>query len=205
MSFITDSDRQSIETAVRDAEGRTSGELVTVIAEASDDYYYIPTLWAAIFALLVPSGLFLAKLLPHVDHLLYGQLGGFIVLALVFRWMPLKMRLVPKAVKHERAARLAREQFFERGLHRTEAGSGILIFVSAAEHYVEILADHGINAQVDQAVWQRTVDEFTSHVKAERIAEGFVKAIADCGGALAEHFPVGPDDKNELPDRLVEI
>jgi len=33
--------------------------LVVVVASASDDYYYIPTLWAATVALLVPGAYFL--------------------------------------------------------------------------------------------------------------------------------------------------
>lgn len=205
MAFMTDNDRTRIRDAIGAAEKRTSGELVTVVAGASDDYYYIPTLWAAVLALLVPTGLFLAGLLPGVEALLAGQMGGFIALALLFQWTPLKMRLVPRAVREERAGRLAREMFFECGLHKTRNATAILIFVSVAERYVEILADHGIDEKVDPAIWQTAVAAITHQVKAGRVADGFVKAIADCGGVLAEHFPAGHDDVNELPDRLIEI
>ena len=53
--------------------------------------------------------------------------------------------------QRRRASRLAREQFFEPGLHLTRARTGVLIFVAVAEHYVEIIADEGINALVAPA------------------------------------------------------
>jgi len=205
MSFITDEERRRIEAAIQEAERRTSGELVTVIAKASDDYYYIPTLWAAILALGVPIALHLAAVIQGIDQLLIGQMGGFIVLGLIFRWPALKMWLVPKSVKRERAAALAVGQFVEQGLHRTEAGTGVLIFVSVAERHVEILADFGINEKVPPDTWQVAVDKFTAEVKAGRVANGFLEAIDDCGRVLAEHFPAGTENKNELSNRLIEI
>ena len=39
----------------------------------------------------------------------------------------------------------------------------------------------------------------------DRLADGFVTAVAAVGALLAEHFPVRPDDINELDDHLVEI
>ena len=39
----------------------------------------------------------------------------------------------------------------------------------------------------------------------DRLADGFVTAIAAVGALLAEHFPPRPDDVNELDDHLVEI
>ena len=47
--------------------------------------------------------------------------------------------------------------------------------------------------------------DFVERVQAGRIAEGFLAAIADVAGPLAEYFPRGADDVNELPNRLVEI
>ena len=44
MAFLTDQDRQRIAEAIAAAERRTSGELVTVVAEAADDYRSFPLL-----------------------------------------------------------------------------------------------------------------------------------------------------------------
>jgi putative membrane protein len=36
-------------------------------------------------------------------------------------------------------------------------------------------------------------------------ADGFIAAIEQCGAVLAEHFPPGVLNPDELPNRLVEI
>ena len=42
-------------------------------------------------------------------------------------------------------------------------------------------------------------------LKAGQITEGFVNAIEACGKTLAQHFPPGARNENELPDQLIEI
>ena len=112
---------------------------------------------------------------------------------------------MPAAVKRRRAGRLAREQFFAQGLHLTRARTGVLIFVAVAEHYVEIIADQGIDSQVPPGTWDAAVSDFVAQVRAGRVADGFLAAIAAVGDHLAKHFPRAPDDTDELPNRLIEI
>jgi putative membrane protein len=38
-----------------------------------------------------------------------------------------------------------------------------------------------------------------------RAGDGFVAAIGQCGAVLAEHFPPGVLNRDELPNKLVEI
>src|SRR3546814_13777191 len=83
--------------------------------------------------------------------------------------------------------------------------SDLLIFVSVAEHYVEILADQAINEKVAQEEWDSIVAAFVAAVKQGRVAEGFEQAVDACGALLAQHFPAAPGERNELPDRLIEI
>ena len=51
MSHLDSTEKARITDAIRNAEARTDGELVTVITHSSDDYLYIPTLFAALLAL----------------------------------------------------------------------------------------------------------------------------------------------------------
>ncbi|TGV62285.1 TPM domain-containing protein, partial [Mesorhizobium sp. M00.F.Ca.ET.149.01.1.1] len=85
------------------------------------------------------------------------------------------------------------------------ARTGVLVFVSIAERYAEIVADSGIDAKVGQDVWDGMVGELTRHAGEDRLADGFVRAIESVGAVLAEHFPVTAGDTNELDDHLVEI
>ena len=203
MSFLTDEDRQKIASAIAEAERRTSGELVAVVAQSAGDYRHL-LLWPALAALLLPA--ILLTIAPGMNAwtLYLAQAATFLALALLAH-LPVRMALVPDRMKRRQASRLAREQFFERGLHLTRARTGVLIFVAVAEHYVEIIADQGIDALVPPGTWDKVVADFVERVRAGRIAEGFLAAIEAVGARLAEHFPPAADDRDELSNRLIEI
>lgn len=202
MSLITDRERADISAAIAAVEKNSDAELVTVLAVQSDDYHYIPTLWAALLAMLTPVALTLSNLWLEQSDILFAQFGVFVVAALVFRWPPLLFILIPASVRQWRAGNLARRQFLENNLHHTEGETGVLIFVSEAEHYVEIIADRGIDQYVEPAEWQRIVDNFTAAVKAGDTAAGFIQCIQACGEIMIEHAPA-TSDRNELPDHLI--
>ena len=82
---------------------------------------------------------------------------------------------------------------------------GLLLFVSEAEHYVEIIADRGIDAKVPPGAWDAIVAAFTTQVRAGKVADGFVAAVAACGALLAERLPIAGENPNRLPDVLIEI
>jgi len=205
MKFLNDQDKQRIREAVENAEKQSSGEFVTVIAGQADQYLFIPTLWAAVLSLLTPALLMVVNSSLDYQQIYTIQLSVFFVLTILFRWQTLTLMLIPKAVKLQRAKRLAWEQFFALGLHHTRERNGILFFVSIAEKYVEIIADKGINDRVDSTQWESIVVDFTAAVKKGNIADGFVSSINACGNVLKSHFPRQADDKNELSNLLVEI
>ncbi len=205
MTFLSADDKSRIRQAIEDVERQTAGELVTVIARQSDDYLYIPTLWAALLALAVPGVIGYLPFDTLHAHSYLSQFIVFIVLAILFQWSPLKLRLIPRYVKVQRARRLAHVQFLAQDLHHTSQRTGILVFVSVAEHYVEIIADKGINDAVAAGTWDKIVNQFVNDVKQGQVAGGFITAIQQCGEVLIQHFPVTAEDKNELPNHLVEL
>jgi putative membrane protein len=91
------------------------------------------------------------------------------------------------------------------GLHDTESRTGVLIFASVAERYAEIVADATINSKVTAEVWDHAIATLIAGIKDGRGAEGVVAAIEQCGAVLAEHFPPGALNRDELPNKLVEI
>jgi putative membrane protein len=115
------------------------------------------------------------------------------------------MALVPRSLQEEQARRHAHQLFLDLGLSSTKDHTGVLLFVSVAEHYVEIIADRGIQAHADTKVWDAIVADFTAKVRAGQVAEGFIAAIKACTAVMAEHHPWHPGDVNELPNRLIEI
>jgi putative membrane protein len=200
---FTKADHDAVSAAIREAERRTCGQLVCVLAHSSSAYAHIPILWASVLALITPWPL-IAFTQWSVELIFMAQLAVFIVAGLAFSFMPLRLALVPKAVKRSRAHRAALDQFMLRGITRTKNRSGVLIFVSLAEHYARIIADEGIAAKVGNAEWQAAIDALTAHMRDGRIAAGFTAAIERCSAVLAAHAP--PDGSpNELPDRLYVI
>lgn len=199
MAFTAE-DHATVAAAIAAAEKNTSAQLVCVLAHASSDYAHVPILWASALALLTPWPL-IEFTEWSVQRIFLVQLVVFIVLALLFSWMPLRLALVPLAVRRARAHRAALEQFVLRRVAHTKNRTGVLIFVSLAERYARIVADEGIAQKVPGLEWQAAIDALVSHMRAGRIAAGFTAAIERCGAVLAAHAP--PDGSaNELPNRL---
>ena len=88
---------------------------------------------------------------------------------------------------------------------RTHGRTGILIYISMAEHRAEIVADEAIAGKVDPMVWGEAMAAMLAHVREGRVAEGMVAAVEKVGAVLEEHFPIAEGDTNELPDRLIEV
>jgi len=113
--------------------------------------------------------------------------------------------MVPTSIKQQRAARHAREQFFLQNLHETRGRTGILLFVSVAEHYVEIIVDSAIADVVGNDTWHSTVNDFIKQVRDGNIAAGFENTIEHCRVVTWEHFPVSQRNTDELPNHLIEV
>jgi putative membrane protein len=204
MTLLSESELQQVAEAIERVERSTDAELVTVLAAQADDYHYIPLLWAGLIALLLPGALLFFSGWLGAWQLLLVQWATFIVLAVLFRMPALTSHLIPHSVRNWRACNLARRQFIELNLHHTEGDTGVLIFVSEAERYVEILVDRGISSRIDNAAWESVVACFTDRVKQGQVLEGFLGCIEASGALLAQHVPK-THERNELPNRLVVL
>lgn len=202
MTLLNKSDQEAVTAAINEVERETDAELVTVLTAQADNYNYIPLVWAGILALLVPGiGNYFGSWFG-ADMLMLVQWGTFVLLSLLFRMPGINTRLIPRQVRYWRASNLARRQFLEQNLHHTEGGTGMLIFVSEAERYVEILVDQGIADVLDNSVWESIVADFSEKVRQGQTRQGFLDCIAVCGKLLKEHVPA-THERNELPNHLV--
>ena len=204
VGFFSAAEKTRVRDAIRAVEAQTSGEIVAVIARASDDYAHIPLTWAAAAALALPPLQWWWPLLAGAQ--LYGaQLLAFVLVLAVLHWPPLKLRLVPRRLKDAACRRHAREQFMAQGLSRTEGRTGVLIFVSLAEHYVELIADAGIDSRVPAGEWQSLVQDFIARIRAGHPAQGLEEIVARIGARLNTAAPASGKNPNELPDHLIEL
>jgi putative membrane protein len=207
---ISPQDHHRIAEAIRAAESKTDGEIYCVVAHASNGYFFaaafMATLCMLIVSLAVAYGLEALWLSIRLPHFVIAQLLALAsVLVLLWVLPALRIHFVPRRMRYQAAHANAIKQFLARNVHRTAARTGVLVFVSIAERYAEVVADSGINSKVGQHVWDGVVRDLTQHAGDDRLADGFVKAIESVGAVLAEHFPVTAADTNELDDHLVEI
>ncbi len=203
-------DHERITAAIRAAEAATDGEICCVVARSSDGYFFPAAFMALAGILLAGLGLayaaefwWLSIRLPH--FMLAACLAAACALALLWLAPALRIHLVPWQTRHGAAHANAVRQFLARNIHVTGQRTGVLIFVSLAEHYAEVIADSGIDSRVGQEVWDDMVRDLAAAARDDRLADGFVAAVAAVGAVLAEHFPVSAGDTNELDDRLIEI
>lgn len=202
MTLLTKTEQDQVAAAINAVEQETDAELVTVLAPRADNYAYIPLLWAGILALLVPGLLNYFTDWFGAHTLLLVQWGVFLILGLLFRIPGINTMLVPRQVRFWRASNLARRHFLEQNLHHTNDSTGVLIFVSEAERYVEILVDQGISSRIDNTVWEGLVEDFTRQVRQGKTCQGFLDCIEACGKHLKEQIPA-THERNQLPNHLV--
>ena len=202
--MISASDRTRISAAIRAAEGATDGEIFCVIARQADDHRLVPIAWAAVVGLFAP--LPLLALTPWSAAAIYlVQILAFLVVAVGLAHPGIRFHAVPRRVRHARAHAEAMRLFFAQGIDRTEHRTGVLIYAAAAERYVAVIADAGINDRVPTAVWDGATAALVAGIKAGRPGDGFVAAIEACGAVLAAHFPPGALKRDVLSDKLLEI
>jgi putative membrane protein len=117
----------------------------------------------------------------------------------------LRFALVPGPIKTRRVHERALQAFRVGAEQRTTGRTGVLIYLSMREHRAEVLADAAIATKVDVEVWTEALEALLSHVRTGDIASGMCAAIERVGTVLAAHAPRVDDDRNEVPDRLIEI
>jgi putative membrane protein len=203
-ALISEADQARIAEAIAAAERNTSGEIVAIVARESASYLSVPFMVGALVALAVPWPLVFFTWISVVT--IYAvQLAVFVAVATVMMWPPIRMRLVPRSIQKQRAHRRAVEQFLAQNLHTVGSRTGVMIFVSFAERYAEIIADAGIHAKVPEATWDAMVADMTRRLGDNRIAEAFIGAIEATGALLAEHFPAGTEVPHEMPNHLIVL
>ncbi len=220
---LSEADHQQVTAAVTAAEASTDGEIVTVVARRSDAYHDVALHWAVLAMLLA---LALLAAWPALAGAIHARTGDpwapaspsalftialvlaaltFLLFRLLLVWGPLRLALTPRTTKARRVRRRALELFRAAAEKRTRAATGILLYLSLDEHRAELIADEAIHSKVAPEIWGEAMADLVEEVKAGRPAAGMAKAVERIGLVLAEHFPRSSGDRNELPDRLIEL
>ena len=206
-SVLGNDGAERIESAIADAESRTSGEIVPLLVRRSSTVGHVALVSFTLLLLCV----FLSDLPAHLTELggpYLAWLGACWLLAGglalgVSRLDAVQRLLTPRSDQMRQVDLRAQIEFYELEMSQTQDRTGILLLVSLMEHRAVVLADHSIAEKLDAKVWQELVDLMIQGVKRGDLAAGMTQAIQRCGELLSPHFPIASDDINELRDHLV--
>ena len=223
MLNLSADDHARVSAAIAAAEAKSDGEIIAITSEQSDAYHDVGLHWAvlAMVAVLAYFAALPGQLEGWYDRfngwstepgmrqlltlLLFFALLKFLVVLFLLKWRPLRMLLTPGATKTRRVRRRAIMLFKTGAERRTIGRTGILIYLSMAEHRAEIVGDEAITKVTTPETWGEAMAALLSDVKQGRPAEGIVAAVGIIGDVLAEHFPKSSEDSNEIPDKLIEL
>ncbi len=190
---FTPEEHSRIDAAIGEIGRSTAADLRVVVTRVSDRYSLYPVAWAAVGAILI--GVIVSLIRPEIASrtVIAIQVWFLLVMTLLLEWLPIRLAIVPKRVKHAHARQLAHREF---NAHVAEAKQHrILLFVSLGERYVEVVADHETHALAPAGSWNKIVDEFLATVKEGRVADGVLGAATACGDILKTHHPASNENR----------
>ncbi len=184
---LTPEEHARVQAAIAGAEARAGAHIAFVAVPASDRYSLYPIVWGALITLV--AGGIAAFVWPHLGFRqgFAGEAAAFTLVSLLLDWGVLRHLVVPGHVKRAHARAFARREFAARILASPERRGGVLLFVSLAERYVELMGDREAHARVGQEAWDRILGEFVAAAKSGRLADGAISAIDACASVLAAH------------------
>jgi len=202
--FFTAEEKERLKATTREVESKTIGEIVIMVVDHSDHYIEAEVLGSVLLGSLL--SLILTVLFFHASLWFYIPLSFLFFFPFWFLFIKvevLKKLFIGSRRKEEAVSLRAERAFFERGLYRTKKNTGVLFFLSLLERKVWVLADKGIYEKMDQEVLNRFANEVSRGIKDSRACEALAQAIQEIGVLLSQHFPITPDDTDELPDDVM--
>jgi uncharacterized membrane protein len=110
-------------------------------------------------------------------------------------------------VSHRRAPQpiaAAQQAFLRLGMQQTSHRNAVLIFLAPRSRTFAVIGDEAVHARCGDAFWRELADAMAGHFKRGAFTDGIVHGISRAGELLAAHFPREADDRNELPDDVIE-
>ncbi len=198
--FFSREEKEKIRRAVESAESSSSGEIAVVVVDESDRYRDAELIGAISFSAIL--SLVLSIALHYVTIWFFVPVTVVLLFPFfyLFRFFPhMKLAFLSNRRIDEEVRERAVYAFFQRGVHKTDEHTGILIFISLLERKVWILGDEGIHQKTRSEFWRSLVRELTEGIRSDRTFVALCSVIEKCGAELALHFP-GRGGKNVLSD-----
>ncbi len=200
MVGLNESAQERIAKAIANAEQQTSGEIMLAITPQSGDWRAASLAVSTGISLTAALLLWLARPDTLFPLLWILQVAVLLLCEVIFHMTGWASGLVPDSAKLQAARRHAHSLFFARGLHSRTERSTIIIFISLAERYAELMLDEGIRSKEKPEVWQGIADRLTAQIKTGGMEAALLGTVEACGGYLRAHYPSSGGNPDELPN-----
>jgi putative membrane protein len=216
--YLSDTQRGEVESAIAEAEKKTSAELVVVIATRSGRYDRAEDFFGVLLALIAVAIAWLLwqdltpasadwtsgheltlGLLPVLGLFLFWFLVGA---GLATRFPRLAHLFIPRDQYEAEVRRRGFEAFHLFRVGHTKGRIGILIYVSLVERMAWVVGDDAIAAALPEKTWDSACAAVVRGFSSGNHQQGLVEAVRLCTDALAPKFPPLAGRANELPNAV---
>lgn len=200
---LNQDEARRIEEAVSTAEAKTSSEIVVCIRRTSGEDRGVAAL-VGVAVLAAVAGL-IATLWPEMNtYLLIGlALAAGVIAFTAADWFDLGLKLLPAQLLTQESGQAARAAFLDRRIDATPERNAVLLFISRAERYVEILPDRGLAAAVPAQRWINIVASFQEMARRKGMVEAVCDTVGRIGAVCAGPFPADADNPDLISNKPV--
>jgi putative membrane protein len=206
--LFTPEERKAVESAVAEAEAKTSAEIVPIVATSSGAYSRaedILGIWCGVLGLLALGLAHPERQIDLLEGLLVFFLGLLLGSGVLARFAPLKRALTGRVDRRQKAVEAAHRLFSAQRIGRTAGRTGVLLYLSLFERAAVVLADEKAAAALGPDGVELLRDDLVRGMSSGSTEPALVAAIRRAGEKLAGPLPRAAGDINELPDPLVLI
>ena len=202
--FFTEEEKERIRNTTREVECCTTGEIVVMVVDRSDNYREGEVMGSVVTGALSSLIMTAAFLNASLWFFIPLTFIFFFPFRVIFRKHPALGTAFTGSKRREEAVRhRAMQAFHEKGLHKTKDHTGVLFFISLLERKVWVLADRGIHERIGQETLNKFAAQVSAGIAEGRACEALCRAIQEAGELLARYFPKTRDDTDELPDEVI--
>ncbi len=197
--FFLQPAKVAVGAALAEAERATSAEVVVTVRRESGSYAAADATVGLLSALALLS-VFLYYPEPFdYTYLPLELIAAFALGSLVSsrvggarRW------LTPSRAREENVRRAAKAAFFDLGVGRAEARTGVLIYLAALERRVEVVSDVGIDPARLGPGWDEVQRKLDRAFRLDADVELFAGALRELCAVLSRAYPApGAADEEE--------
>ncbi len=205
--YISEKELTTISENIKDIERHSSAEVVAVIANKSSTTRHVKFTLFLLLTVLTLVALYGFNLIFYFHNYFFLvpviHLINVVISFLLSRLNIFQRLLIPRCDRIFQVENLAELEFYKQRINMTRSKTGLLIYLSLMEKQAVVLCDKSIAEKFPKDTWQDIVNIIIDGIHKKGVAGGLSDGVNECSTRLKEHFPIEPNDINELPNHVI--